>query len=199
MNRKKDKDSRPFKISMVLIIIALLSQVGCTGMRPTVFIHQEFDFNFVEKVAVIPFENLSKDQGADLRATRFFITELFESRAFDIVEPGEVNRVLGEFSLVRAAVLSQEQIIAIGKKLKVQAIFLGSVSESASMRSGSNATNIVTLVVRMVEVETGSTVWSATHTEGGRGFWSSVFGTGEKSKSGVMRSCVRKTLGTLIK
>jgi hypothetical protein len=68
-----------------------------------------------------------------------------------------------------------------------------------SYRSGNSTTNTVTLVVRMVDTQTGETVWSATNTAGGKGFFASLFGTGDKSQSEVIRDCVEGVLKTLIK
>jgi len=183
-----------------LLILAVLASLltGCAGMKPTIFLHPEYNFGYIEKVAVIPFENLSKEQGAASRATRLFVSELLATESFEVVEPGEVSRALEKFATIRAAQLTQAQLMEIGKQLGVQALFLGTVNESSSMRSGSASTSVVTMVVRLVETDQGVTVWSATHTEGGRGFWASLFGTGQKSESEVTRNCVKKTLKTLI-
>ena len=167
-------------------------------MKPTVFLHPEFNFSFVERVAVVPFENLSKDQGAAFRATRFFITELLATESFEVVEPGEVKRVIESVGTTRTAELTQAQIIKVGKDLKVQALFLGSINESSKQRSGNSTNPVVTLVVRLVETETGTTIWSATHTQSGKGFFSSIFGGADKSMSEITRKCVNKTVGTLI-
>ncbi len=190
----------PRQISLLVAMIILIAVAfsGCAGMRPTLFIHPEFDFGYVERVAVIPFENLTNEQGAGSKATRFFITELLASEAFIVIEPGEVTRVLAKFSTVRAADLTQEQIVSIGKELNVQGLFFGSVNETSSTRSGSSSEHVVTLVIRMVETDIGETVWTATHTEGGRGFWSKLFGTGGPSQSEVMRRCVKRALSTLM-
>ena len=183
-----------------LLILAVLASLltGCAGMKPTIFLHPEYNFGYIERVAVIPFENLSKEQGAASRATRLFVSELLATESFEVVEPGEVTRALEKFGTVRAAQLTQDQLVEIGKQLGVQALFLGSVNESSSMRSGSATTQVVTMVVRLAETDQGVTVWSATHTEGGRGFWATLFGTGQKSQSEVTRDCVKKTLETLI-
>ncbi len=183
-----------------LLILAVLASLltGCAGMKPTIFLHPEYNFGYIEKVAVIPFENLSKEQGAASRATRLFVSELLATESFEVVEPGEVSRALEKFATIRAAQLTQAQLVEIGKQLGVQALFLGSVNESSSMRSGSASTSVVTMVVRLVETDEGVSVWSATHTEGGRGFWATLFGTGQKSESEVTRNCVKKTLKTLI-
>ena len=185
-------------VTRALPILILALAAGCTGMGSTTFLHQDYNFAYVEKVAVIPFENTSKDQGAGARATRFFVTELLAAEAFDVVEPGEVIRVLEERGLVRTGDLTQKQILAIGAELGAQALFLGSVGESSEQRSGTATINTVTLTTRLVETETGATVWSATHSENGSGFWSALFGTRQKSSSEVTRLCVRKSIRTLI-
>ena len=190
---------KKFTIMISIISIALSGIFGCAGIRPTVFIHDEFDFNFLEKVAVIPFNNLSKDQGAGAKATKVFISELLSAEAFDVLEPGEVSRILQKNSIVRTDELSREQIVKIGSEMKVNAIFLGTVTESALTRSGSSTDMTITIISRMVETETGATVWSVTHTANNRSFWSSFFGTRKKSQSEVMRKCVEKLLKTLIK
>ncbi len=188
---------RALKITAVMATALVIG--ACSGMGPTTFLHPEFNFAYVERVGVIPFENLTKDQGAGARATRFFIAELLAAEAFDVVEPGEVARVLEKHMTSRTGDLTEEQAINVGKELGAQAVFLGSVGESSTVRSGAGSSNVVTLVVRMVETDTGQTVWSTTHTEGGRGFWSVLFGTGERSMSEVMRRCVKKSIKTLIR
>jgi len=184
-------------ILMTVLLIGIIA--GCGGMRPTVFLHGEYNFSFLEKVAVIPFDNLSKDQGAGARATRVFISELLSTETFDVVEPGEVNYVLEKLNLVRTDALTKEQIVKIGKELGIQGIFLGTVTESSQIRSGNSSAVTLTIVGRLVETETGETIWSATNTAGGKGFWSSLFGVGNKSQSEVMRDCIKGLLHTLIK
>jgi len=182
----------------MMLALGLVLIAGCAGLGSTTFAHPDYNFGFVEKVAVIPFENTTKDQGAGVRATRFFVTELLAARAFDVVEPGEVARVLTGMGVVRTADLTREQVLSIGNELGVQALFLGSVGESSSQRSGGANINVVTLNARLVETETGETVWSATHTESGGGFWSTLFGTRQRSSSEVTRACVAKSIRTLI-
>jgi len=192
---QKFKQSFVLKILFVSIILGIC---GCAGMRPTVFIHNEFDFNFVERVAVIPFDNLSKDQGAGDRATRVFISELLSAEAFDVLEPGEVSRVLEKNGIVRTDELSRQQLMKIGSEMKVNALFMGTVTESDMTRGGGSNDISVTIVARMVEVETGSTIWSVTNTSNNSSFWSSLFGSRKKSHSEVLRSCVKSLLKTLV-
>jgi len=182
----------------LLIIVALVVVGGCGGAGTTTFLHEEYNFGFVERVAIIPFENLSDDQGAGARATNMFLAELLAARAFEVVEPGEVSRALGKFALARTATLTNEQITKIGADLKVQALFLGTVNESTTTRSAGGSVSKVSMTIRMVETERGETIWTSSATAGGRGFVASMLGTGDESKSEVTRDCVKKILGTLI-
>ena len=184
-------------ILLAVILSALLGVFGCAGSNVTDFVHDDYNFEFVERVAIIPLDNLSDDRGAGARATQVFLSEILSARAFDVVEPGEVTRVLSKFSTVRASELTTEQITSIGRELKAQGLFMGSVNESSSYRSGGATVTKVSLTARLVETEQGLTVWSASATAGGRGFWASLFGTGDQSTSEVTRSCVRKLLGSL--
>ncbi len=186
------------KLTLIIPLAALVLLSGCGGTGKTTFVHPNFDFSFVEKVAVVPFENLSNDQGAGARSTRFFISSLLASEAFWVVEPGEVTRALGMQSVLRTGELTEKQIKAVGRELGVQGLFLGSINESASLRSGSTNISVVTVVIRLVETETGTTVWSVTHSEDSRTLWSSVFGGGQKSNSEVTRSCIDGCLNTLL-
>jgi hypothetical protein len=81
-------------VAVALVLLLALFSAGCGGTGTTSFIHPEFDFSFVENVAVVPFENLSSNQGSGAQATRYFITSLLASDAFVVIEPGEVARAL---------------------------------------------------------------------------------------------------------
>ena len=181
-----------------LAILGLVLVAGCGGMRPTTFVHPNYNFGFVERVAVIPFENLTDDRGAAARMSRYFVSELLAIEVFDIVEPGEVTAAMGMVGSLRVAEMTREQIVQVGEELGAQALFLGSVTESSSLRSGSNTENVVTLDVRLVETETGSVIWSTIRTETGRGFWASLFGTGGATMSEVSRTVARGAIEDLV-
>ena len=188
-----------FKTLQSLCLLAVVFFVACSGMKPTVFVNKQYNFNFLEKVAVVPFENLSNDQGAGARITHIFLTELLAAESFDIAEPGEVSKVTQKYIGSGGSALTRDQITEIGKTLGVQGIILGSVNETSGSRAGGSATTEVTIDARMVETETGQTVWSATNTEGGRSFWASLFGTGDRSEAETARKCVQRVIHTLVK
>ena len=184
------------------LVAAFMLLAGCgSSMKSTQFSNPGFDFAFVERVAVLPFENLSTDRQAGLRATRLTITELLASGALDVVEPGEVQAALIQaavFQAGRTPIPSTEQIISLGQALDVQAIIMGTVTQSETIRSGNVPIPVVTLDMRMVEAETGATVWAATHSERGGSVSAKVLGTGGQPIAETTRECVRQGLATLI-
>lgn len=182
--------------------LGMLSLAGCAGkLKPTEFTNPKFDFSYVERVAVLPFENLSGDRQAGARATRLTITELLSSGAVEVVEPGQVQAALAELPgarVGRVAPPSTQEIISLGRTLGVQAVIVGTVTQSESFRSGAVAIPVVTLDVHMVETETGATVWAATHTVKGGSVGARVLGTGGQPISETTRRCVKQLLDTLV-
>lgn len=178
--------------------ILLLSQLAACGMPPTTFTHPDYNFAYVERVAALPFENLSDDRGAAARMSRYFVSELLNVEAFDVVEPGEVSDAMATVGTLRVAELTPALIVDLGRRFGAQALFLGSVTESTTVRRGSASESVVTIDVRMVETETGVVIWSTTLTETGRGFWSGLFGTNGSTMGEVSREVARHAVRELV-
>lgn len=172
--------------------------LACAGtIKPTQFTNPNIDFSFVQRVAVLPFENLSGDQQAGLRATRLMVTELLASGAVDVVEPGEVEGALARI-VGQQRKPSIEEIIDLGQGLEVQGLILGTVAQSEVLRSGSVGMPVVTLDAQMVETETGAIIWASTHTQKGGRLSARVLGTGGQPISETTRLCVQALLATLL-
>ena len=92
---------------------------------------------------------------------------------------------------MRTAELTGEQSVDVGRTVRAQGLFLGSLNESTTIRRGNESITVVTATIRLVETETGSTVWSTVVTENSGGFWSNLFGTAQKSRSEVTRPLPR--------
>lgn len=179
------------------LLLAGLTALGCSGNLPTTkFTNPRFDFAFVERIAVLPFEDLAGDRQAGVRATRILITEILAAGAVDVVEPGEVQAVVDRVVRGRS-VPSQKEVVELGKALDVQAVMVGSVTQSEVVRSGSVSVPVVTLDLHLLETETGAAVWAATHTERGSGAAAKWLGTGAEPISATTRKCVQKALRSL--
>jgi hypothetical protein len=115
----------------------------------------------------------------------------------DVVEPGEVNQVLAKASIESVSSLTTEQIKNIGTALGAQAIILGTVEEFGEVRSGSLSAPLVTIGLRMVDVESGTIIWSVNHSRGGVGTKMRLFGIGEGTISEITTRVVREAIDTL--
>ncbi len=191
--------SRPRHFALLAATCLGWTWLGCaSGLRPTEFTNPQFDFGFVERLAVLPLENLAADRQAGERATRLLITELLASGAVDVLEPGEVQAALDRLPGGHRSSPSREQTIELGRTLGVQALILGSVTQSDFVRAGTLLIPAVTLDLHMVETETGAAVWAATHSEKGAGLGARVLGTGAEPISETTRRCVRAILESLL-
>jgi len=179
-------------------LIAALTLLGCSSnLATTEFTNPQFDFGFVERVAVLPLEDLADNRQAGVRATRVLITELLASGAVDVVEPGEVQAVADRVVRGRGGP-SKSEVIELGRQLDVQAVMVGSITQSEVLRSGVVSVPVVTLDLHLLETETGAAVWAATHTERGSGAAAKWLGTGAEPISATTRRCVQKALRSLL-
>lgn len=180
------------------LIGLVLTTLGCsTSLKSTQFTNPDIDFAFVQRVAVLPFDNMTSDSSAGLRATRLMMTELLASGAVDVVEPGEVEGALAPLTGFRRPPTVAE-IISLGESLQVQAVIMGAVAQSEVIRSGAVGIPVVTIDSQMLETETGAIIWAATHTQKGGGVSARVLGTGGKPISATTRQCIQELVNTLL-
>ena len=117
-------------------------------------------WNPTKKVCVLPFENLSKESDADLKVMEIFLTELFSGRIFeDIVDPVQANAALMGLRIRKPNSLDKETIKALGERLDVQYLILGTVTDYTYGKNKGSAAQ-VGLNVRMLDVETGNILWT---------------------------------------
>lgn len=188
------KDPRSMAAATLTIVLTLL---GCSGnLATTEFTNPQFDFGFIERMAVLPLEDLADDRQAGVRTHRILITEILASGAVDVVEPGEVQAVAERIVRGRG-IPSSSEVIELGRELGVQAVMVGSVTQSEVVRSGTVGVPVVTIDLHLLETETGSAVWAVTHTEQGSGAAAKWLGTGAEPISATTRKCVQNALRSL--
>ena len=181
----------------VLAPFLLLAASACASERGSVYTHPNADFSNYERVAVLPLENLSADRFASERVREILAVELSAQGLFDVVEIGEVNRQLRVQDLGNVTELGAAQIAQLGAGLSAQGLILGSVIEFRERRSGSILAPDISLSLRMIDVETGLTVWTASHSRSGADVAARMFGMGEESQSEAVRELIRQLIDTL--
>ena len=162
----------------------------------SLYLHPNADFAIYQRVAVLPLENLTSERFAADRIREILMVELSAQDLFDVVEIGEVNRTLRVLNIGAVDHLGPDEVKGIGEALGVQALFLGSVIEYRERRSGTVNAPDISVSLRMIDVDAGLVVWSASDSRTGVGMWTRLFGVGEPSQSDSARELVRSLIST---
>jgi hypothetical protein len=186
---------RRARIAGIVLGMALL--VGCSKSK-TRYVHPNVDLAAIQRVAVLPFENLSTDTAAGEKVHSLFLVELLSTGVFDVVEPGLVTKVLRAEGIQSTAALGPADFKRLGESIGADAFFLGSVVDFVEGGSGSAPAPEVTIQLRLVEARSGVTVWSASDSKSGSSLSSRLFGIGGKSLTEVARELLRRALRTLV-
>lgn len=125
------------------------------------FRHPEADLSAIRRVGVIPFENFTAAQFAGEKVTTIYISELLMNVDVEVVEPGEVTRVLRQNEIIGSR-LSQSQIRTVGNALQADTLIFGSVQEYARERFRNESYPVVSVNVRWVDVNTGAIIFMGT-------------------------------------
>lgn len=189
---------KKYILAGLLFIIFIIS--GCAGKGvPTFYINQDIDFSFIKRVAVLPLDNLTNERFAGEAVRQVVISELLASGLVDVVVPGEAMAAIEKLKLKPGQSLDVEQIIAVGKALKVQAVIMGAVNKYGEIREGNVSAPEVSITLMMADTSSGSIIWSVTKTRGGASFWARHFGARSETMSETVLKVVREALHTLYK
>ncbi len=187
--------------AFVIFFMGIFS-MGC-ATKPKQFVRKDANFQFVKKIAVLPFNNLTSDQYAGEKFKNAVVIEVLERGLFDVAEPGEVNKVvqdvfrelgLKEGSLVA---LDVESIQRISERLGVQALLIGTVESYGMSRSSRASYQIVAVSLNLVEAKSGLTLWKANHSVKGNSFWKRILGIDQANEIDLSRDVAKKILSTL--
>jgi len=189
------------RISMKRILVRLAAAAilltGCAS-GPTHYIHPNADLGAIRKVAILPFENVSGAGGAADKVHKIFLVELLSMEVFDVVEPGQVSKVVRAESVTSPDQLTPDDLKRIGGALGADGLFLGQVVDYQDTRGASGAPE-VTLQFRLVETASGATLWSSSETRGGVKASTRLFGVSADTMTETTRKIIRRELGTLLK
>lgn len=187
----------PRKFIFPLLIISLLA---CSaGQRLTSYHDPDMDFSALRTVAVMPFENLTRDQMAAERVRDIFANSLLATGAVYVIPPGEVARGISRAGILNPFAPSEEEIVRLASIIKADALITGVLTEYGEVRSGSSVANVIAFSVQMVEVQTRKVVWTATTTKGGISIWDRLFGSGGEPMNEITMAAVDDILNKLFR
>ena len=136
-----------------------------TAENPYSFSHfiGSIEFSKYKRLAVLPFTD-APDVEKSGTIVQGVAIQKFSQFGFDVVERSRLDDILSEQQFSNTGYADQSSSVELGKLLGVQAILVGEVSLFSSTRQVINGVakmeSFVSLTMRVVDVETGSVVFS---------------------------------------
>lgn len=120
----------------------------------------------VSCLAVLPFINHSRVDGAGFSVAQEIASELLTSARFNVLEPMEATRILQSVGVHADASADSTALQAYGEALGVEGLVVGSVTDFAlgGDKSIPGDKPRVTFEYRVIGVKTGASLWAATVT-----------------------------------
>ena len=163
----------------ILVVVAgalgLLS--GCSGGLKTARLVNE-PLARGARVAVLPFENLSGQEGASAKLAEYFVLSLQGRKTLDILQDGQVYEQLRRFRIRSATLMTNAQIDSLCAAMSVAYVVVGSVLEYKETDNPYlGKIPQVSMNVRLIECAGYKTVWTGVvNARGDQSEW--VFGLG---------------------
>lgn len=183
------------RISSALIIVAVAFVTACARPSIQTYFNPEADLGYYEKVGVVPFRALTADRLAGEKFAIEFVTALFASELFEVVDYGifvnAMTKAIGTRTVSDG--ISAEHLAKIQEATGIQAVFVGSVLQYDMVASGGNRFPVISVEVRLVDAAAARVVWSATITERG-GPKTPLIGIGEVHTLGELSQHISQRL-----
>jgi len=177
--------------------LLMLTLISACATATKDYIHPKYDFSLIQKVGVLPFENLTQDQQAGEKVRKIVVSELLAAGELDVVEPAQVNQALAQQQIQNISGISAKQIADLGKSLGVQAFIVGSVDTYERLNVGGGNFAEVAITLRALDAASGTIIWSTSKSAGGAGVVGRLFGFGGDTMYEATQKAVHKAVVTL--
>jgi len=188
------------KAKLLVILLLATTLTSCAGHR--LYVNEEADFGFYERIGILPFSNLSGDRNATEKVTSSFLTEMLIDSRVDIATMGDMLKSYR--SLIKdersnlPEQLTAEEAKALGMDANVQGLLVGVIRDYSLVHSGQADFPLVSIAVRFIDCQSGKIVWTYEVTrKGGPKF--PVFSFGETHTLGNMTGKVCREVANAFK
>lgn len=158
----------------MFVVVLFAGGCGNKGPESTYYVKEDLDLNYLERVAILPFENLTTDSFAGKRVRDMTFTEVLSTANFEVVEMGVVDATLREMALSSDQPLDAPVLKILGNRLGVNAFLSGTVN---SLKGGGSTYQYpeVSLSLYLIDVETAQILWRSTAYKNGYSVWNRLF------------------------
>lgn len=183
----------------IVLSIVLIVTVACSSLSRQTYRDPKMDIGSIYTVAIMPLTNLTRDLQASERVRDVLMTMLLASGNVYVVPPGEVAKQVQLAGVANPPTPTTDEIMKLGKMLKVEAIITGVVKEYGEVRAGAASASLISLSVQMTEVQTGKVVSSVSSTKGGISFLDRLFGGGGAPMNDITEKSIKDVISELLK
>jgi len=202
MSRHCERDHKKDEIKMRTKFLFLFLLTYSCSPRPTIYVKNKLLIKKGEKIAILPFTNLTDTPGAGEKLSNLFLVEILRRGRISVVDPGIVESFLSKERIRLLDRLPPQSIEKIGSSLEVRYIVVGTVLEYHSLRVGKYEIPYIALTLRVIDTEKGEIVFAASHTLSGRDR-ETIFGIGRitslEKLSKIMAEEIASSLSKVIK
>ncbi|MBN2180589.1 MAG: hypothetical protein JW715_01650 [Sedimentisphaerales bacterium] len=136
------------KIFVFICSIAVLIAGGCIAGGTSSF-RSSYDFNSVEKIAIVAIEGSVKSETAKDQIADFFAMELLDN-GFSPIGRAQVRAALRDQNIEAASLSSVEAATEVGAILKVPVVMVIEIPRFEEK---------LTMTAKLIDVEDGSIIW----------------------------------------
>jgi hypothetical protein len=185
-------------IKTFISALLLFAMAACAWSTSSTSYHDpSMDFSALRTIAVMPFENLTRDKLAGERVRDTFINNLLSSGAVYVIPTGEVARGVSRAGIDNPLKLSSEEIAKLAAVVKADAVVTGVVREYGEVRSGTASSNVISLSMQMFDVQSKKIVWTGSSTKGGISMKDRLLGGGGRPMNDVTEMAINDILNQL--
>ena len=197
----RPRRSRLPRSMSAMLLLAIVSGAGCGSGKGTKVTYHDanMDFSQIQRVAVMPFANLTPMTQAADRVRDVFMTMLQATGSLYVLPPGEIQRGVGRARVANPLQPTGDEAIALGKEIKADVVITGTVREYGEVRSGNTTANVVAVSAQMIETQSGKVVWSASSSKGGVSAGDRLLGGRGEPMNAVTEKAVRDLIDKLFK
>lgn len=161
-----------------LVLCLLLTCSGCGFNEPTTqtYFREEVDLSYVNRVAILPFENNTQDEYAAPRIRDITATQIMVLGLFDVVDKGVVDSALRELGLDTDIPLDIPILKRLAKVLGVEGFISGTINSIGENRKGSFSYPEMSFTLQLVEAESSLILWRTSDTLSGYSLSDRLFG-----------------------
>lgn len=149
----------------LILSLLLFPLSGCSLKKPVLFKMAPLpDDGRICRVAVLPFSNQTKYAGGSSLVTGVFTSELVKSDIGLVGLEGDVRKILLQHRILPGRTPTIDQLKSMADRLGVQLLILGEIFEMRDkLNYGSVLNPVISIVVRIVDADSGRSLWTTFH------------------------------------